>query len=189
MPLKQPSQGWGIIPPYFPFVLGMLSVPGLRGLRELHLLVHKEPPISCVILGVFELTEPTCSPIPYSGPSSGLLTLVLVSSSSSQEACGLGAQGHRAGGRCADEARERELTLAGGRGMPRSSSQHRKQVYVKGYAPGYVGGFPHSSSALLWVPQYPVCSQRSWRSLESCRWSPMPIWVSHGAFLLHAHLM
>lgn len=80
-------------------------------------------------------------------------------------------------------------TLARGRGMLRSSSYLRKQVDVKDHAPGHIGGFLHSSSGLLWVPQFPVCSQRSWRSLESCHKSDRPIWVSHGAFLLHAHLM
>lgn len=58
--------------------------------------------------------------------------------------------------------------LARGRGMLRSSSRLKKQVEVKDHAPGHIGGFSHSTSVLLWIPQYPVCSQRSWRSLESC---------------------
>lgn len=53
MLLKQPSPEWEL----FPHCLHHL---GLRGLRKLHLLVHREPLISYAILGVFELTEPVC---------------------------------------------------------------------------------------------------------------------------------
>ena len=56
MPLKQPSQEGGLFPHYSHHL-------GLRGLRKLRLLVHREPLISYAILGVFEVTKSVGPPL------------------------------------------------------------------------------------------------------------------------------
>lgn len=117
MPLKQPTQEWEAFPHSIPPNLGVLSVLGLRGSRKPLFLMHGEPFLSCVILGVFEFTKPMSYPW---GPIRGLPSLVS-STSSSQVACEAGCSGILCSGvcmcvcacvhvrACADEVRRREI--------------------------------------------------------------------------------